>query len=249
MTTVETEQPLSVSAFSMEVAEGVTLTDSIGEKLIQFIARNHLKAGDQLPSEKQLTEMLKVSRLPLREALARLRALGVIAVRQGKGAFVCPVNATHLFRQLSPMLRSQGPRNLVEMMEVRQVLETAATRLAAQRRSQNDLVNLRRGLDGMRATLRHKADFIQHDMAFHRQLATATGNPTFELLLNTIHHAVAVTQWSYVDDVAARELSLDHHERIYEAIAHRNPSKAAAAMKKHLRDVQARLSPHPNDKP
>lgn len=233
----------------MEMAEGVTLTDSIAERLIQFIARNQLKPGDSLPSERQLTTMLKVSRLPLREALARLRALGIIAVRQGKGAVVCPVNAANLFRHLSPILRSQTPLNFAQMMEVRLALEPAVARLAAQRRSAEDLAALQDCVRGMQATLTNKAVFIHHDMEFHRRLATATGNPTFEVLVNTIHHLVSLTQWGYEDHVVARELSLRHHQKILATIEHRAAAAAEAAMTKHLEDVALRLTYDTPDEP
>jgi len=230
-----------MSVMDIEAAVRTTLTDDIVEKLIYYIAENGLKAGDMLPSEKQLTEAMGVSRLPLREALSRLKALGVISVRQGKGAVIMDVNVSNLFRQLSPIMRSQGNLGKADMIEVRLALEPSVARLAAIRRDEQALTHLEDCITRMESKLNDKADFIQQDMEYHQFLAMATGNPALDILVSTIHDIMYATQWGFHDSNETRQQSLEHHKRILKAVKAGDASGAAKAMEEHLNDVGANL--------
>ena len=225
----------------IETAVRTTLTDDIVEKLIYYIAENNLKAGEMLPSEKQLMEALGVSRLPLREALSRLKALGVISVRQGKGAVIRDVNVSNLFRQLSPIMRSQGNLRPADMIEVRLSLEPSVARLAAIRRDEKALIQLEDCIIRMESALADKAGFIQGDMEYHQILAMATGNPALDILVSTIHDIMYATQWGFHDSAETRQQSVEHHKRILEAIKNGDSSAAAKAMEEHLNDVEANM--------
>ncbi|MCE5197667.1 MAG: FadR/GntR family transcriptional regulator [Armatimonadota bacterium] len=234
---------MSVTDLSnLNVAERITLTDDIVEKLIQHIADNNLRVGDMLPSESQLTEALGVSRLPLREALSRLKALGVITVRQGKGAIIQSVNVSNLFRQLSPIMRSQGNLNVQHMVEVRQSIEPSVARLAAVRRNDASLAPMRECIACMEANLTDIVEFIRCDMEFHNAIALATGNPALDILMSTIHDIMSATQWSYPDDIRSREVSLEHHKKIYAAILRHDADGAASAIEAHISDIEQGIS-------
>jgi len=219
----------------------LSLTDGIVEKLIQHIADERLQPGDWLPSESRLTGILGGSRLALREALSRLKALGVIGTRQGKGAFIRQVNAANLFRQLAPLLRTREQLTLRHMAEVRQALEPAVAGLAAGRCSPAELRHLEDCLAEMTAQLKDKARFIQADIEFHLALARATGNPALEILVTTIREVMAATQWGYQDDLAARRRSLLFHRKIQQAVHAGNAAVARKTMAAHLLNVAANL--------
>lgn len=226
-----------MSLAEIETAVRITLTDDIVEKLIYYIADNDLKVGDMLPSEKQLMEAMGVSRLPLREALSRLKALGVISVRQGKGAIIKEVNAANLFRQLSPIMRSQGNLTKAYMIEVRLALEPSVARLAALRGDEQSLVHLEDCVASMEEKLDEKADFIQCDMEYHQFLARATGNPALDILVSTIHDIMSATQWGIHDSTQMRRRSIEHHKKILIAVLAGDGLAAAKAMEDHLNDV------------
>lgn len=228
----------AVDLSSLNIIERTTLTDDIVEKLIEFIADNNLREGDMLPSESQLTDALGVSRLPLREALSRLKAFRVIDVRQGKGAIIRSVDVSNLFRQLSPVMRSQGNLNPRHMIEVRRSLEPSVARLAAIRRGDELLENMGGCVVCMENSLANKAEFIRCDMEFHNLMALATGNPALDVLVSTIHDIMSAIQWSYPDDIRARETSLQHHKRIFDAIAGRDAEGATSAIEAHLNDIE-----------
>ena len=238
----------AVDLSTLNITERTTLTDDIVEKLIEFIADNNLHAGDMLPSENQLTDALGVSRLPLREALSRLKALGVIDVRQGKGAIIRSVNVSNLFRQLSPIMRSQGNLNLQHMVEVRRALEPSVAMLAAERRDDDTLENMRACIGCMENNLGNMAEFILCDIEFHNLIALATGNPALNILTSTIHDIMSATQWSYPDDIRARESSLKHHKRIFDAILRRDGEGAASAIETHLVDIEKNINPKFKDR-
>lgn len=225
----------------LNVAERITLTDNIVEKLIQYIADNNLRAGDMLPSESQLTEALGVSRLPLREALSRMKALGVIVVRQGKGAIVQSVNVANLFRQLSPIMRSQANLNLKHMLEVRLSIEPSVARLAAIRRDDASLAVMRQCIECMEANLMNIDEFIRCDLEFHSAIAIATKNAALDILVSTIHDIMSAVQWSYPNSVEFRTLSLGHHKNIYDAILAGDAEGAASAISAHLADIEKNI--------
>lgn len=222
-------------------AEKVTITDDIVEKLISFIADNRIAPGDLLPSEKQLCEALGVSRLPLREALSRLKALGLVNSRQGKGAFVCKVDISNLFRQISPVMRSQGNLNMHHMVEVRQALEPAVAGLAAQRRDDESLAIMKACIDEMRRNIDDGREYIRADLEFHLALVRATGNPALETLVSTIQDIMAATQREVGRVRTIARTSLAYHTEIYDAIEAGNAAAAENAMLRHLGDVASKI--------
>jgi GntR family transcriptional regulator, transcriptional repressor for pyruvate dehydrogenase complex len=223
-------------------AERVSITDDIVEKLIAYIADNQIKPGELLPSEKQLGEALGVSRLPLREALSRLKALGLVNSRQGKGVFVCNVDASNLFRQISPVMRSQGTLSLRHMIEVRQCLEPAVAGLAAQRRDDAALGIMAECLEKMRLHLDKPMEYEQFDLEFHLALVRAAQNPALEILVSTIHDLMLATQREAGRSIAITHVSLGYHQKIYDAVQNCDPQAAATAMQEHLRNVAVRIT-------
>jgi GntR family transcriptional repressor for pyruvate dehydrogenase complex len=221
----------------MDIAERLILSDDIVEKLITYIAEHKLRAGDMLPSEKMLSDALGVSRLPLREALSRLRALGIISVRQGKGAFIRKVDISSIFRQLSPIIRSQGELDLLHMAEVRLAIEPSVAALAAERRDEDMLSNLTECIERMERDIHDKNQFIACDIRFHQLLAEASDNPILVAMVSTIHDIISVIQYSYPDEITERSKSLEHHKRIFQAIVDNSSVEAALAMDAHLREV------------
>lgn len=217
------------------------LSDNIVERLITYIAENKLSPGDALPSEKDLTQALCVSRLPLREAISRLRALGIISVRQGKGMSVRRVDVGNLFRQLSPIIRSQGHPNLVHMVEARLAIEPSIAALAAQRRDDNVVSRLCDRIEGMAENLGDKATFIRCDIEFHQILAESSRNPVLLVIVDTIQDIISAVQSVYPDDAGVRARSLMHHRRILKSVAEGSAGDAALAMQAHLEEIATEL--------
>ncbi len=217
------------------------MVEAIAHALIHFIAENGLRAGDQLPSERNLVAMTGASRLPLREALALLRGLGIIESHQGKGAFVRQLDPASLFGMLSPLLKIQPGIDVRHLSEARLSLETSIAELAAEHRTDEHVRLLDNALAGMRSSVKDRAAFMQHDTNFHRELARAACNPVFVVFMASIIDLLVEMQTFYRDRVAFRNLAVREHEAILDAIRNHDGAAAKQAVEKHLRNAMQRL--------
>jgi GntR family transcriptional repressor for pyruvate dehydrogenase complex len=161
----------------------------------EAILTGKLKAGDKLPSERELRQLFRTSRGTLREALRVLEQKGLIEIRigVGGGAVVRAVNTEKISESLALLIRSQGV-SLSHLAEFREVVEGMVASLAAQRASKADVQDLHEMLKQAAAYLQKGAaywdNFIRVDKQFHLTLARVTGNPVFMYVLQTIHENI-----------------------------------------------------------
>jgi len=228
-------------ADAIDVGRPETLTDATVQALIRFIATQGLRAGDRLPSERELVARTGVSRLPLREALSVLKGLGIVESHQGRGVFVKQLDLASLFSLLSPLLRAQADLQVSHVMEVRALLEPCIAEQAARNRTEEDVEALSRCVSAMRESLLDRDTFIRHDMAFHQALARASGNPVYHAIMASITHVLAEVQQMLPDDAHYRRQSLSYHTVIRDAVRDRHAMAACEHIVAHLRDVGERL--------
>jgi DNA-binding FadR family transcriptional regulator len=202
--------------------------DTVREQLVALIETGKLKVESRLPSENELAQSFGVSRPVIREALVSLQALGLTTSRTGRGTYVISTRAT------SPLLL--GRYSPAHLNEVRRFLEAPAARLAAERRSGEDVGRLAEILAAMEdsddASQRKK-----HDASFHLAIAQAAGNPLFAKLIEDLRsileeHSAAASHVPHRRHGATTE-----HRAIYDAIVRRDADGAAAAMIAHLNAV------------
>jgi len=230
-----------VTTEGIEIAKRETMVEAVAKALIDYIAGNGLRGGDQLPSERELVTMMGVSRLPLREALSILKGLGIVEAHHGKGVFVRDLDVSTIFGMLSPLLRAQAQVKMDDIVEVRLHLEASIAECAAAHRSEENLTALRERLDGMRSNLLDVRAFIEHDMAFHQELARATGNPIFHVFMASVTDLLGEMQQKYPDRQAYRETSIRYHEQLLEAVGRRDAAEARSVMEAHIREVGDRI--------
>jgi len=226
---------------SISVARRETVVEAVTEALVRYIAQNRLRAGDQLPSERQLVEMTGASRLPLREALSLLKGLGIIEARHGKGVFVKQLDLAALFGMLSPLLRTQAEIDVRHLFEARLPLEMSIAELAARHRTDEQIRKFEHELAAMRAAVNDRAVYMVHDTAFHRELARAAANPVFVVFMASIMDLLVELQTLYRDRVAFRNLAVREHQAILDAVRRRDAGTARQAVEKHLRNAMERL--------
>jgi len=217
------------------------MVEAVAEALIQYIAKNRLRAGDQLPPERKLVEMTGASRLPLREALSLLKGLGVIESHHGKGVFVKQLDLAALFGMLSPLLKTQAEIDVRHLFAARLSLETSIAELAAEHRTDQQLDVLERELASMRAAVDDRTTYMEHDTAFHREMACAAANPVFVVFMASIMDLLVELQTLYRDRIAFRNLAVREHEAIFVAIRERDAVAARQAAEKHLSNAMERL--------
>lgn len=227
---------------TITIAKRETIAEASANALIRYIADNGLKAGDRLPSERELVEMTGISRLPLREGLSMLRGLGIVEAYQGKGVFVKPLDVAAVFRTLSPLLKTQTNVDVEDIFAVRLPIEGSIAESAASHRTDENLDALEAALEGMRLNyVDDRPSYIEHDMAFHQELAKSTGNQIFHVVLASLTDLLAEVQTMYRDSAEYRELAIEEHERILDAVRQGNAEQAGAAMQEHIRNAGERI--------
>jgi len=218
------------------------LYQEVLDRLQQRIRSGELAPGDQLPSERDLMEFYGVGRPAVREALQELARSGIVEIAHGERARVVIPTAQLLMGQIAVgaqhLLRTQ-PNMLEHMKEARVFLETGLARLAAERASADDVARLRQRLDEHRDALAEMDQFLARDMAFHREIATLSGNPIFPTLVEALFNWASEYYQSIVRAPGVEDLTLAEHQRIVEAIAAHDGDAAAQAMHDHLTRASA----------
>jgi DNA-binding FadR family transcriptional regulator len=185
-----------------------------------------------------------VSRTVVREAVAALRAQGLVVTRQGAGAFVAPDIETRPFRLAFDGLPSIA--EVLEVMELRASVEVEAAALAALRGSAAAKRRVGKALAAIDAALGRGEGAIDEDFAFHRTIAAATGNPQFQHFLEYLgrfiipRQSIRVAAHRPEGQRAYLETSQREHVAIYDAIAAADPTAAREAMRSHLGSSQQR---------
>lgn len=219
------------------------IVEGVVERIERLIAQGVLKAGEPLPSERSLCEKLGVSRTALREALGRLRGLGIVSTEHGKGSFVANLTPSV---DSSPLLHLFGsqPRTLYDLMEVRAVLESEAARLAAIRATQADLVMIRRRFEEMEAATPDMSleAHAQLDHAFHRAINDAAHNPilvhTLQSLSELMLRSVFASVCNLYHRPALKRILDRQHQRLFSAIEAHDSQLAARVSREHIDGIK-----------
>lgn len=193
-----------------------------------------------MPSERQLAESFGVGRFVVREALKSLGLLGLLEVRQGDGTYVRSPDSSLLPRVVEWGLLV-GEQRTSDLVETRQHLEPVTARLAAERRSDGQLADIRGHLHGMRDAGDNDL-FVDADVAFHLSIAAATGNTVLSNMLGSISSLLNVWIRNVVEAAESTEPSYLEHVPIYDAIAARDPEAASDAMRVHMDGASCRLN-------
>jgi GntR family transcriptional regulator, transcriptional repressor for pyruvate dehydrogenase complex len=220
-----------------------TLGERTAEKLLASIRSDELAPGTRLPSEQAMALHFGVSRTVMREAIALLKADGLLTTRKGSGAFICQSDAPRV-ATLDP-LTEQSVQSLLNLIEVRRGLEAEIAALAALRRTPGQLAQIEHALRRVEETMAAGGDGVDEDVAFHLCIAEATGNPYWarfvQMFAQQMRLAVKVTRANEArrGDFAAQVR--DEHERIVVAIAAGDAERARAAAGDHMVCVAERV--------
>ena len=228
---------------SVEIGQPDHLPTRVAAHIVREIKEGRLKSGEKLVGENTLAERYGVSRNVIREATSQLRADGVIRARQGVGAFVMPPEASNVIRLDPETLRSR--QGLAQLFELRGILETEAAALAAPRMTDKNMAVLREALDRMSGSERREEGSIDADIAFHAEIARATGNEYISTFINYI--ALQIRQSIHLarrngSEETVINPTLAEHDAIYHALEERDAVKARAAMRDHIRGAAERVA-------
>lgn len=211
-----------------------TLTHQAIEAIKQLILRDNLASGAQLPSERELSEALVVSRNIVREALSVLDAEGVITRKGGKGTFVAHLDRPATLDTAPVLLKPEGHPNQVSR-DARYVLEMGALELIVRRITDAEIVSLSRIVDSQERLVRAGKQAIKEDIDFHVALLQATDNPILidmaPLVINGLREGFLQAPQGLYRSVDSDFLA---HRTIIEALKRRDLDQARAAMRAHF---------------
>ena len=233
-----------VRNLSLVISPGINRTQELAQRLSEEIRSGRLPPGSRLPTEQELSATTGVSRTVVREAVAALRADGLVTTRQGLGAFVASDVQRWPFRIVASDLKSVA--DVLQVIELRMSLEIEASGLAAERHTSDDLAHIRKASAAFDAEIESGGNAIDADFEFHLAIFKAAQNRYFPQLLQFLGHFIIPRQMIRVaKENESRRAQYLHriqseHVAIFEAIAARNATAARKAARRHLSNALRR---------
>jgi GntR family transcriptional repressor for pyruvate dehydrogenase complex len=216
----------------------MALTDGAIDKIKEMILSGALGPGDRLPKEADLAERLGLSRNSLREAVKALSLIRVLDVRQGDGTYVTSLDSNLLLESLSFVVDFHRDDTVLEFLEVRRILEPAATALAAERMVAGQVEALRRVLTGLGPDPSIEA-LVANDLEFHRQIAAGSGNTALCSLIDGLSGPTTRARiWRGLTQEGAVQRTREQHQAIAEAIGAHEPELARSWATVHIAGVE-----------
>lgn len=216
--------------------------EEVAEAIHEMIRSGQLKPGDKLDSVQQLAENFQVGRSAIREALSALRAMGLVEMKQGEGTYIKEFEAEQIHFSLSTAIL-MNREDVVNLLEVRKIIETGAASSAARKRTDENLKVMAAALEEMRISRGDEEVGEKADLQFHLAIADASQNLLLVGLLNHVSELMRETMketrifWIYSKRTTLEKL-YSEHMKIYEAIAEKDENAAGKAMLKHLDNVE-----------
>lgn len=224
------------------VTPGARLSDQVADALAAEIRVGRLGVGDKLPTEASLVTQFAVSRTVVREAVSRLKSLGLVDSRQGSGVYVLDVGFSSL--NFDPKF-AVSKQAVVQMVEVRRALETEVAGLAARRRSAADMKHIRAAITALEKAVAAGGDGVAEDVKYHRAIADAARNPfligTLEYLGQFLVGATRVTRANAARRTDFVQQVRDEHAAITIAIEAGDAVAARAAAARHMDNAIQRI--------
>jgi|GEM_PF-76237 len=219
------------------------LSDGVAQALLEQISNGNLPAGAKLPSEAVLAEQFGISRAVVREAMAQLKSQGVVESRQGSGVYVSPHGLVMPLRIDPGDVGSLSA--VLQLLDVRRALEAEAAEQAAIKRTARQLEKIENALAEISHEVAKGNDGVLADVAFHRTIAQAAGNPfllnTLRFLNQYLEAAVHITRNNEAQNADFARQVHEEHQALVDAIRAGDPVSARHMAQTHLYNAGRRL--------
>jgi GntR family transcriptional regulator, transcriptional repressor for pyruvate dehydrogenase complex len=233
----ETSAPLP-DRFVYKTVRASRLYEQIVQQIEDSILKGVLKAGDQLPAERELAQNFGVSRTAVREAVKALREKGLVEAFSGRGTFITNGTSQAIRQSLDLMSRIGQQEGFTHLAELRQILEPEIAALAAIRIEDQLLATMRESVAIMDRSLEDPDAYIEADLDFHLALAEAAANPLVLSLLDSIVGLLREQRLKIFRVDGGPERGQYHHKRILAAVESRDAEQARDTMREHLVQVR-----------
>ncbi|WP_298778492.1 FadR/GntR family transcriptional regulator [uncultured Polaribacter sp.] len=218
-------------------SENFNIQKDILSKIKDLINFKNLEPGDKLPSERMLSEKFGVSRSNVREAIQKLEFYGILKSIPQSGTFVANIGVIAMNGMIDDILRLDEP-DFKSLVETRILLELKTARLAALRRTEEDLIKLKAALDAYKEKVLNGEDAVQEDLLFHLAIAKASGNSSMNTFMLIITPEIITNFKEYhVCDAGLAQRGIADHQAIFDAIKEQNPKLAKQKMKEHFKEL------------
>lgn len=220
------------------------VSEQIFEQIKEKIKQGKYKPGDKLPTETALAEQLGVSRSPIREALRILEASGAIESKQGGRSVVKFIPITNLMETTA--LEIIDIDEVLQLLEVRIILESEIAALAAERRNEEDISYIEEALKEMKETTEKEQEIgHEQDILFHNTIIKSSKNivlkKTIDGISNLYYKSIRFSLAKNVGFYKKKNQILEEHKKIAEAIKLQDSKQAKKSMEQHLLNSKNKL--------
>ena len=214
------------------------ITELVVQRIKELLEQGDLKAGSRLPPERELADMLSISRPSLRTALKALSVMGIIRAKPGAGTYIAE-SLPEVFTEPMRFMTLIHNTSDEELFEARLIIEAGLAELAAERATSSDLRALSDEIEAMRLTMDDPEQFLRHDVRFHQAIARAAGNKVMSGVMDTVAHLLYQLRRETIAHASDFQEALDWHQKLYDAMKKHDPKRAKELMTAHLRAALA----------
>jgi GntR family transcriptional repressor for pyruvate dehydrogenase complex len=215
----------------------IRIHEEVFSQIRELIADGRFKAGDQLPSERELAETFQVSRTSVREALRALESRGLIVSRTGAGNFVADLPVESLVEPLARLLIDEK-KALADVFEMRKLIEPQIAALAAARAGPGDIAQLKRIVRKQADAVSRGQTGVEADAELHLAIGRATQNRALQNLISGLMEILERSREESLQTAKRRASSIAAHRRIIAAIEKHDKSRARSEMLRHIEQVE-----------
>jgi GntR family transcriptional regulator, transcriptional repressor for pyruvate dehydrogenase complex len=213
------------------------ITELVVQRIKDLLAQGDLKAGSRLPPERELAELLNISRPSLRTALKALSVMGIIRAKPGAGTYIAE-SLPEIFSEPMHFMTLINNTSVEELFEARRIIEAGLAELAAERASSDDIQSLTSEIEGMRSAIDDPENFLKHDVAFHRVMGHVANNKLMSGIMDTIAQLLFHIRRQSITNASSLKEAIDWHQKILDAIRKHDPKRAKDMLAAHLRAAQ-----------
>jgi len=220
------------------------ISNVVVDQIKDAVFQKKLKAGDKLPSERQLMDQFKTSRVTIREAIKTLEQFGILEIKRGieGGAFIRDPNTKFVSNFLQDMF-SMEKIKISDLTEARMAIEPFSVKLATERITEDSLEKVRQNIQEARECLdrKNKNDARLLDLEFHRLIAQASQNPVIFFMVDSIMDIMENNISSIPLSAKPVERTNQYHEEIYAALRDRDVRRTEELMLRHIQEIHDAL--------
>jgi GntR family transcriptional repressor for pyruvate dehydrogenase complex len=222
---------------AMDPIDRSGITELVVQRIKELLARGELRAGSRLPPERDLADMLHISRPSLRTALKALSVMGIIRAKPGAGTYIAE-SLPEVFTEPMHFMTLINNTSVDELFEARRIIEAGLAELAAERATEADIALLTKEVDGMKATTGDPEEFLKHDVRFHQVMARAANNKLMSGVMDTVAELLYHIRRQTVSGARDLAAAIEWHEKIIVAMRKHDAKQAKETLSSHLRAAQ-----------